>query len=109
MEKDCIFCKIIRNEIPTQMVLKNDVVVAFKDIRPQAPVHFLIVPVKHIRSINDLEDHDQGIVSDMIMAARQLAKQESIASSGYKIQFNVEKGGGQEVFHLHMHLLGGWK
>ncbi len=109
MENDCIFCKIINGEIPSEFLYKNDTLVVFKDINPQAPVHLLIVPLKHIRSINDLTQEDKEIVSEMIMTASEMAKREGIAESGYRIFFNVEKGGGQEVFHLHLHLIGGWK
>ncbi len=109
MSEDCIFCKIIKKEIPSEFVHEDDQMVVFRDIRPQAPVHLLVVPRKHIRSINDLKEEDSGIVAAMIMAARKIAAGEGIAESGYKLQFHVEKGGGQEIFHLHMHLIGGWK
>jgi histidine triad (HIT) family protein len=109
MEKDCIFCKIINGEIPSDFLYRNDTLVVFKDINPQAPVHLLIVSLKHIRSINDLTQEDKKIVSEMIMTASEMAKKENIAESGYRLFFNVEKGGGQEVFHLHLHLVGGWK
>jgi len=103
---DCIFCKIVKGEIPSQFLLENDSLVVFRDIQPQAPVHILIVPKKHIRSINDLTDQDDAIISEMIKTARDMAKKEGIAESGYKLVFNVEKGGGQVIFHLHLHLLG---
>ncbi len=109
MEKDCLFCKIVNGEIPTEFLYENDNLVVFQDINPHAPVHVLIVPKKHIRSINDLTDEDKDVVSEMIMTARQIAKKESVADSGYKLFFNVEKGGGQVIFHLHLHLTGGWK
>lgn len=108
MEKDCLFCNIINNKIPTDFLYVNDKLVVFKDINPHAPVHLLIVPKKHIRSINDLTESDLYIVSDMILTAKQMAKKEAVADSGYKLFFNVEKGGGQVVFHLHLHLVGGW-
>ena len=108
MEKDCLFCNIINNKIPTDFLYVNDNLVVFKDINPHAPVHLLIVPKKHIRSINDLTESDLHIVSDMIRTAKQMAKNEAVADSGYKLFFNVEKGGGQVVFHLHLHLVGGW-
>ncbi len=107
--EDCIFCKIIENEIPTEFLYENDQVVVFKDINPLAPIHLLLVPKKHIRSINDLEDSDSAIVSELIMAAKDMAEKMSVDKSGYRIFFNVEKGGGQEVFHLHLHLIGGWE
>jgi len=109
MEKDCIFCKIVNGEMSTEFLYENDTIVVFKDINPIAPVHLLIVSKKHIRSINDLEQEDKKIVSEMIMAAKDMAKKEGITKSGYKLLFNVEKGGGQVIFHLHLHLIGGWE
>ena len=109
MEKDCIFCKIINGEMSTKFLYENDTLVVFKDINPVAPVHLLIVPRKHIRSINDLTEEDKKIVSETIMTGRDMAKQEGVAKSGYKLLFNVERGGGQIIFHLHLHLLGGWR
>jgi histidine triad (HIT) family protein len=109
MEKDCIFCKIIAGEVPAEFVYRGESVVAFRDVRPQAPVHILIVPVKHIRSINDLVEEDRPVVSEMLFIAKSLAREMKIEKSGYNLRFFVEKGGGQIVFHLHMHLMGGWK
>ena len=109
VEKDCIFCKIANNETQTEFLFENDILVVFKDINPAAPVHLLIVPKKHIRSINDLQDEEKSIVSEMIMTAREMADRQGIAKSGYKIGFNVERGGGQVIFHLHLHLVGGWR
>ena len=109
MEKDCIFCKIVNGEMSTKFLYENDTLVVFKDINPSAPVHLLIVPRKHIRSINDLTEEDKKIVSETIMTGRDMAKQEGVSESGYKLLFNVEKGGGQVIFHLHLHLIGGWK
>ena len=109
MEKDCLFCNIAAGTMDTQFEFENDTVVVFKDINPHAPVHWLIVPKKHIRSINDLTDADREIVAEITDVARQMAKQAGVDQSGYKLLFNVEKGGGQVIFHLHMHLLGGWE
>ena len=81
----------------------------FKDIHPHAPVHLLIVPKRHIRSVNDLKTADGGILAEMIMTAKLMAQQAQVDASGYKLLFNVEKGGGQVIFHLHLHLIGGWK
>ncbi|MGE4519106.1 MAG: histidine triad nucleotide-binding protein [Desulfobacteraceae bacterium] len=106
--EDCIFCKIANKEFDTEFVMENENIVVFKDINPKAPVHLLIVPKQHIRSINDLKSENKDIVSEMIFTAKQAAKLLSVDKSGYKLQFNVEKGGGQEVFHLHLHLTGGW-
>ena len=106
---DCLFCKIINGDIPTEFLFKDERIVVFRDINPEAPVHLLIVPVKHIRSVNDLKDEDQSIIACMMMTAKEMAKKEGIAASGYKLFINVEKGGGQFIFHLHMHLIGGWE
>ncbi len=109
MESECIFCKIIRGELPATFLARTDRLVAFKDINPHAPVHLLIVPRRHIRSVNDLEDSDRDIVSELVFTAGKLAREVGVDRSGYKLLFNVEKGGGQVIFHLHLHLLGGWK
>ena len=108
MSKDCTFCEIIRGERPAEFVYHGDTVVAFKDIKPHAPVHILLVPKKHIRSINDLIEEDRSMVSDLIFRAQKIAEDVGIGRSGYKLVFNVERGGGQFVFHLHLHLVGGW-
>jgi len=107
MEHDCLFCKIANGATDTRFLFENDHVVVFRDINPHAPVHLLIVPKRHIRSINDLESSDDQILAELIMVAKQMAVQEGVAQSGYKLLFNVEKGGGQVIFHLHLHLLGG--
>ncbi|MCP3923313.1 MAG: histidine triad nucleotide-binding protein [Desulfobacterales bacterium] len=109
MEKDCLFCKIANEEIPTEFIYKNDNLVVFRDINPQAPVHLLIVPIRHIRSINDITQNDNDIISELISVAKEMAKKEGVDKSGYKIFFNVEKGGGQVIFHIHLHLIGGWE
>lgn len=109
MENNCIFCNIIEGKIPTEFLFENDTLVVFRDIHPHAPVHILIVPRKHIRSINDITAEDGPIIAEMIDVARQIAKQENVDQAGYKLLFNVEQGGGQMIFHLHLHLLGGWE
>jgi histidine triad (HIT) family protein len=106
--KDCIFCKIIRGEQQAVFLYRDEDVVVIKDIRPHAPVHLLVLPIRHIRSLNDLTEPDHNVVLKMILKAREMAKKQSIDESGYKLVFNVERGGGQVIFHLHMHLLGGW-
>jgi len=108
MEEDCTFCKIIRGEKSADFLYQDESLVVFKDIRPHAPVHLLIVPRKHIRSMNDLTEQDKEIVLNMVLKAKEMAKKEAIADSGYRLVFNVERGGGQYIFHLHLHLLGGW-
>ena len=107
-EKDCIFCQIIRGEKPAQFLYQGDSIVAFKDLNPHAPVHILLVPRRHIRSINDVAEADQAEISELFFRAKEIAKEMGIAQSGYKLIFNVERGGGQYVFHLHLHMLGGW-
>ncbi len=109
MENDCLFCKIAGKQTDTEILFENDTLVVFRDINPHSPVHLLIVPKKHIRSINDLTEEDRSIVSELIMTAKEMAKKEGVDSSGYKLLFNVEKGGGQVIFHLHLHLLGKFK
>ncbi|MCK5484704.1 MAG: HIT domain-containing protein [Desulfobacterales bacterium] len=108
MEKDCIFCQIAHGQTSTEILYQTDSLVVFKDINPHAPVHLLFVPKKHIRSVNDLADADQEILSELIMVAKEMAKEHGVAKSGYKLLYNVEKGGGQVIFHLHLHLIGGW-
>ena len=109
MANECLFCDIVSGKKSADFVYQNDSVVAFNDIRPQAPVHVLIVPKRHIRSVNDLREEDKPVVAEMIVGAREIAKREGIEKSGYKILLNVERGGGQYIFHLHMHLIGGWQ
>jgi histidine triad (HIT) family protein len=108
MEKDCLFCKIANGQMDTEFIYENERLVVFRDINPHAPVHLLIVPKRHIRSINDLAPGDGDILAEMIMTAKEMAKKENVNESGYKLLFNVEKGGGQVIFHLHLHLIGGW-
>ena len=108
MEKDCVFCQIIRGEKAADFLYQGESIVVFKDIQPFAPIHLLIVPRRHIRSINDLTEQDRDVISEMILRAREMARERSISDSGYKLLFNVERGGGQVIPHLHLHLLGGW-
>ena len=109
MEKDCLFCKIAHGDTPTEILFENDTLVVFKDINPAAPIHLLIVPKKHIRSVNDLTDADRPILSEMLMVGKEMAARQEVAKSGYRVFINVESGGGQVIFHLHMHLIGGWR
>jgi histidine triad (HIT) family protein len=108
MERECVFCKIIRGESPADFVYKGEEIVVFKDIRPEAPIHLLVVPRKHIPTVNDLTEEDRLLVGEMFLKARAIAQRLGIAERGYKLILNVERGGGQIIFHLHMHLLGGW-
>lgn len=105
--EDCIFCKIARKEIGSEIVYEDDAVVAFKDLEPQAPVHILIVPKKHIASLNELTAQDGDLLAKIVLAAQQIAKDNGIAESGYRLVNNCGAEGGQTVGHLHFHLLGG--
>jgi histidine triad (HIT) family protein len=104
---DCIFCKIVAGQIPSDVVYTDDKVIAFRDINPMAPVHLLIIPREHITSINDITEHQIPLLGHMVLVAKQLAKQQGIAIKGYRVVINCGPQGGQEVQHLHMHLLGG--
>lgn len=105
--QDCIFCKIIRGEIPSQKVYEDDLVFAFKDIQPAAPVHILIVPKKHITNLNDMTEEDVNLLGRIHLVASQIAQEQGIAESGYRVISNHNKDAGQVVFHLHFHLVGG--
>ncbi len=100
---DCIFCKIVDGDIDTDFVYRDDLCVAFRDINPKAKTHFLIVSVKHIPSVAEMESGDENILGHMINCAKKIAEDFSIP--GYRLQFNVGKDGGQEIFHVHLHLL----
>lgn len=102
-----IFTKIINKEIPSELVYQDEDVTAFKDINPQAPIHILIVPHKEIPTVDDVEDEDARLLGKLFVVARQIARDQGIAESGYRLIINCRADGGQEVYHLHMHLLGG--
>ncbi len=104
-----VFSKIIAGELPANIVYKDDLVTAFTDINPQAPTHILIVPNKEIPTVNDVQPEDEAMLGRMFIAARSIAEQQGIAADGYRLIVNVGANGGQEVYHLHMHLLGGRK
>lgn len=104
---DCIFCKIAGGEIPAEKVYEDDQVVGFRDLSPQAPVHVLIIPRKHIGTLNDLTEADESLVGRMHRVAAQVAADEGLAERGYRTLINCNAEGGQTVFHLHLHLLGG--
>jgi histidine triad (HIT) family protein len=104
---DCLFCKIIRREIPGKIVFEDDELLAFEDINPQAPTHVLIIPKRHIESLNVLEAGDDGIVGTIVRRAAAIAKERGISGSGYRTVFNTNRDAGQTVFHIHLHLLGG--
>lgn len=104
---DCIFCKIINKEIPAKIVLDEKDIFAFEDINPIAPVHILIIPKEHIQTIDDLEEKHQDLIGKIILTAKNIAREKNISEGGYKLLFRVKKHGGQEVDHLHLHLIGG--
>jgi len=105
---ECIFCKIINKEQSADIIYEDNVFVVFKDINPSAPTHLLLVPKKHISSVNDLKPEDKKMIGDLFLLAKKIAAQQGI-SDGYKLVFNVGKKGGQIVDHIHLHLIGGWK
>lgn len=105
MATDCLFCRIVRREIPATLVFEDDDVVAFRDINPQAPTHIVIIPREHVASLNDADDAAQ--IGKLSLAAARLALSEGIAESGYRTVVNTNRDAGQTVFHVHLHLLGG--
>ena len=107
MAEETIFSKIIRQEIPAQLLYQDDLVTAFRGIHPQAPTHILIIPNKLIPTVNDVTTEDEVALGRLFTVARKLAAEEGIDESGYRLVVNCNRDGGQEVFHLHMHLLGG--
>ena len=105
-DPDCLFCKIVANEIPSERVFENDDVVAFRDIAPQAPTHVLVIPRRHVPDVDTLADEDGSLLSAMFAAVRRVAEHEGLAK-GYRVVTNVGAESGQSVFHLHLHVLGG--
>ena len=107
--EDCIFCKIIKKEIPSSIVYEDDEIIAFKDINPQAPVHILVIPKKHIESLLSLKEDDELLIGKIYTVINKIAKQEGIDEKGFRVIVNCGEDGGQEVKHLHFHILGGKK
>jgi histidine triad (HIT) family protein len=105
--KDCTFCKIIAGEAPGDIVYSDEQVTAFHDIHPVAPVHILVVPNEHIRSVNEITSQDEPLVGHMLYVAGKIAKEKNIRESGYRLIVNTGLDAGQAVFHLHLHLIGG--
>lgn len=103
----CIFCKIIKKEIPADIVFENEDIIAFNDIKPIAPVHVVIIPKKHIVSIVDIKEKDIMLMGKLIMAAKRIADDLKISEKGYRLLIRVGRGGGQEIDHIHLHLLSG--
>jgi len=106
-DSDCLFCKVAAGEIPATIVYEDEHLVAFRDIDPKAPVHLLVIPRRHVASLDDAADEDGPMLGDILLAARDLARREGIAADGYRALLNVGADGGQTVHHLHLHLLGG--
>lgn len=106
-QADCLFCKIVRGDIPADFVFESDDVVAFNDINPQAPLHVLVIPRRHISTINDLSADDAETVGKLFLAARQIAADAGVAENGYRVAMNCNEDGGQSVYHIHLHVLGG--
>ena len=104
---NCLFCKIIAGGIPAEVVYQDEDVLAFKDVKPAAPVHILIIPKKHLASVTEISSEDTLLMGKLIMVAKKLAEDFKISESGYKLLIRVGKGGGQEVMHIHLHLMGG--
>jgi histidine triad (HIT) family protein len=105
MASDCLFCRIVRGEIPAALVFENEHCVAFRDINPQAPTHVLVIPREHVESLN--QTSDSTLVGRLLLAAAEIAKQEGVAEAGYRAVINTNRAAGQTVFHLHVHVLGG--
>jgi histidine triad (HIT) family protein len=104
---DCLFCKIIAREIPASIVYEDDRILAFNDINPQAPIHVLVVPKRHVESLNALVPEDDASVGEVVRRAAAIAQERGISDAGYRTVFNTNRGAGQTVFHIHLHLLGG--
>jgi len=107
MSDDCLFCKILNGDIPADVIYEADSAIAFRDINPQAPTHVLIIPRKHISTINDLDADDRETVGELFLAAKEIASREGLSEPGYRVVMNCNEGAGQSVFHIHLHLLGG--
>lgn len=104
---DCLFCQIVKREVSSEIIYEDKEVIAFKDINPKALFHFLIVPKKHITSVNELEDKDEFLMGKLILVAKRIAQGQELSEKGYKLVFNVGRGGGQLINHIHLHLLSG--
>ncbi len=104
---DCLFCKILKKEIPAGIIYEDDQVIAFNDINPQAPFHALVIPRQHIATLNNISPQDREVVGHMVMVAAKLAQEQGFADNGYRTVLNCNNHGGQTVYHIHLHLLGG--
>ncbi len=104
---ECLFCKIINNELDAKIAYQDDKLIGIYDVNPKAPIHILLIPKKHIPTINDISSDDIALIGELVFKAKQLAHEENIDDSGYRLVWNVNSGAGQQVFHIHLHLLGG--
>ncbi len=104
---DCLFCKMVSGEIKPDVVFEDDDVLAFRDVNPQAPMHVLVIPKTHIATVNELDENNAGVISQMYLVARKLAQDSGVAEDGYRLVMNCNAGAGQSVFHIHLHVLGG--
>lgn len=105
--EDCLFCKIIKGEVPSSKVYEDEEILAFKDIQPAAPIHILVIPKKHITSLAHLEKEDEAVIGKIYTVMNQIAEEQGFRQNGYRVIVNCGKDGGQEVMHLHFHLLAG--
>ncbi len=104
---ECLFCKIVQKEVPSTILFEDDELLAFKDINPQAPVHTILIPKKHISRVSEINENDLPLIGKLVSAANGLAQKEGLSEKGYRLVINCNRDGGQTVFHLHLHLLGG--
>jgi len=107
MPSDCLFCRIAAGEAPARIVYQDERLVAIDDIHPQAPMHVLVMPRRHVATLNDLAPPDDGLVGEMIRRAAAIARERGVAEAGYRTVFNCNRGAGQTIFHLHLHVIGG--
>jgi histidine triad (HIT) family protein len=104
---DCLFCRVVRREIPASIVYEDDRMLAFNDINPQAPTHVLVIPKRHIETLNDLQAEDDALVGEVVRRAAAIAAERGLSAKGFRTVFNTNREAGQTVFHIHLHLLGG--
>ena len=105
--QDCLFCRIVDGSLPADIVYENDSLIAFRDIDPKAPTHILLIPRRHVATMNDLQDGDESLVGDLFLTAARIAADEGLADDGYRVVMNCNEAAGQSVFHIHLHLMGG--
>jgi len=106
-QKDCLFCKIVDGNLPADIVYENDTLVAFRDINAKAPTHILLIPRRHIATMNDLQNGDESLAGELFLTAAKIAADEGLADDGYRVVMNCNEAAGQSVFHIHLHLMGG--